>query len=71
MDAGLIGRACVALGAGRSKATDAIDCAVGVSHITKVGATVRANDPLLTVHARSDEALKIALVLIERAIEIA
>ncbi len=70
MDAGLIGRACIALGAGRSKASDPIDFAVGVSGIAKVGAIVNANDPLLTVHARNHETLKAALTLIERAIEI-
>ena len=71
MDAGLIGRACIALGAGRSKASDPIDFAVGVSGIAKVGAIVHANDPLLTVHARNEETLKAALTLIERATEIA
>jgi pyrimidine-nucleoside phosphorylase len=71
MDAGLIGRACVALGAGRSRSADPIDCAVGVSHIMKVGATVHANEPLFTVHARSEETLKAALTLFDRAVEIA
>ncbi len=71
MDAGLIGRACIALGAGRSKATDPIDYAVGVSDIAKVGSTVRMDEPLLTVHARNTETLNAALTLIGRAIEIA
>jgi pyrimidine-nucleoside phosphorylase len=70
MDAGLIGRACIALGAGRSKATDPIDFAVGVSRLAKLGATVQANEPLLTVHARTGETLKAALTMIVQAIEI-
>jgi thymidine phosphorylase len=70
MDAGLIGRACITLGAGRSKATDPIDFAVGVSRIAKLGTTVQADEPLLTVHARTEESLKAALVMIEQAIEI-
>jgi thymidine phosphorylase len=71
MDAGLIGRACIALGAGRAKASDAIDFAVGVSGISKIGTAVQTGEPLLTVHARSDETLKAALALIGQAIEIA
>ena len=71
MDAGLIGRACIALGAGRAKASDAIDFAVGISGISKIGTAVQTGEPLLTVHARSDETLKAALALIGQAIEIA
>jgi pyrimidine-nucleoside phosphorylase len=71
MDAGLIGRACIALGAGRSKASDSIDCAVGVSAITKIGATVQANEPLLTIHARNAGTFQGALALIQQAVEIA
>ena len=71
MDAGLIGRACIALGAGRSKASDPIDFAVGVSGIAKIGSTMTAGQPLLTVHARNEDTLKSALTLIKRAIEIA
>jgi len=71
MDAGFIGRACIALGAGRSKASDPIDCAVGVSAIAKVGATVQVDEPLLTIHARNAVTLQDALALIKQAVEIA
>ena len=71
MDAGLIGRACIALGAGRSKASDTIDFAVGVSGIAKISAAVNSGEPLLTIHARDEETLKAALALIGQAIEIA
>ncbi len=70
-DAGLIGRACIALGAGRSKASDAIDFAVGVSGIAKVGTHVSAGDTLLTIHARDESTLAQALAFMEQAIEIA
>ncbi len=71
MDAGLIGRACIALGAGRSKATDTIDFAVGVSAIAKTGTKVNKGDPLLTVHARDEHTLSQALALIEQAVGLA
>jgi pyrimidine-nucleoside phosphorylase len=71
MDAGTIGRACVALGAGRAKATDTIDFAVGISAIRKVGETVTRGEPLLRVHARSAAALHAALPELHRAFEIA
>lgn len=71
MDAGGIGRACVLLGAGRAKASDAIDFAVGFSAIQSVGAAVGSGDPLLRVHARSDASLQAALPLIEAAIAVA
>ena len=71
MDAGTIGRACVALGAGRAKASDAIDFAVGVSAIRKVGETVERGETVLRIHARSAESLRPVLAGFERAIEIA
>ena len=70
MDAGLIGRACIALGAGRSKASDAIDFAVGVSGIAKVGASVSTGDPFLTIHARDESALAAARAFVDKAIGI-
>jgi len=70
MDAGVIGRACIALGAGRSKATDPIDFAVGVSGVAKVGAMVSAGQPLLTLHARDAQTLGQACAFAERAIAI-
>ncbi len=71
MDAGAIGRACVQLGAGRAKASDAIDFAVGVSAIQSTGATVQRGEPLLRIHARSDASMQAVLPLIEAAISIA
>jgi pyrimidine-nucleoside phosphorylase len=52
IDAEALGRATVALGAGRATKADTIDHAVGIVLARKVGDTVEAGDPLLTVHAR-------------------
>jgi thymidine phosphorylase len=57
MDAGKIGRAALFLGAGRARADDEIDFAVGFSQIRKAGETVAPNDPLLQVHARTEHDL--------------
>ncbi len=61
MDAGLIGRACVTLGAGRAKADDAVDFAVGCDGIRKVGEHIERGAPLLRVHARDAVSLARAL----------
>ena len=61
MDAGHIGRACVTLGAGRAKATDAIDFAVGCDQICKVGEPIEKGAPFLRIHARDEASLTRAL----------
>lgn len=68
MDAGAIGRAAVALGAGRAKASDTIDHSVGFSAIRKVGETVAAGEPLLMVHARDEATLSHALTLLDQGL---
>jgi pyrimidine-nucleoside phosphorylase len=70
LDAGCIGRACVALGAGRTKATDAIDFAVGCDALKKTGTTVERGEPLLRIHARSESSLQAVLPLIDSGITI-
>jgi pyrimidine-nucleoside phosphorylase len=70
MDAELIGRASVALGAGRKRATDAIDFAVGFSQIKKVGEKIEANEPLFVIHARNERSIVNITPLIEKAVEI-
>src|SRR5262249_11054986 len=64
LDAELIGRASIALGAGRTKATDRIDFAVGCDAIRKVGTTIQKGEPLLRIHARSESTLENALPMI-------
>jgi len=71
MDAGTIGRAALFLGAGRARAGDEIDFAVGFSRIKKVGQRVEPNEPLLFIHARNEEALASVLPLLEQACKVA
>ncbi len=70
MDAQAIGRASLLLGAGRQKSTDAVDFAVGISAIKKIGEKVEAGEPLLFAHARNDETLRVAWPLLEGAVEL-
>ena len=53
LDALEIGRLCVQLGAGRAKAGDAVDFAVGVECLRKEGDKVSRGEPVLRVHSRA------------------
>lgn len=64
VDAGTLGQAVLELGAGRSRASDPVDFAVGCDQLAKVGRHVQAGDTLLRVHARSEAAAGQALALI-------
>jgi pyrimidine-nucleoside phosphorylase len=70
LDAELIGRASVLLGAGRDRVDDAVDPAVGILLTAKPGTRVSAGDPILDVHYREPAKLDAALVLARRAITI-
>ena len=70
MDAELIGRASVSLGAGRQKTDDAIDFAVGFSKIKKVGEQVGVDEPLFMVHARNERSIVNITPLLQKAVEI-
>src|SRR5205809_402319 len=70
MDAELIGRASVSLGAGRQKTDDAIDFAVGFSKIKKVGEQVAVDEPLFMVHARNERSIVNITPLLQKAVEI-
>ncbi|MCC7416863.1 MAG: thymidine phosphorylase [Acidobacteria bacterium] len=71
IDARLIGRASVALGAGRDRLDDEVDPAVGVVLASKPGAQIRAGDPLIEVHYREPARLDAALPLLVRAVRLA
>jgi len=71
MDAELIGRASVILGAGRQRPTDPIDFAVGFSKIKKIGEKVEVGEPVFMIHARNERSIVNITPLIEKAIEIA
>ena len=70
MDAETIGRVSLLLGGGRKTADDEIDFAVGLSGIKKIGERVETGEPLLSVHARNEPALRSVLPLLEEAVEI-
>ena len=70
IDAELIGRASVMLGAGRQKADAAIDFAVGFSKIKKVGERVAVDEPFFTIHARNERSIVNITPLLQKAVEI-
>jgi pyrimidine-nucleoside phosphorylase len=71
MDAETIGRVSLLLGGGRKTADDAIDFAVGLSGIKKVGERIEKGEPLLTVHARNEQSLRAVLPVLEKVVELA
>jgi pyrimidine-nucleoside phosphorylase len=70
VDAALVGRASVALGAGRDRVDDAVDPAVGVMVAAKPGDAVRAGAPVLELHYRDRARLEAAIRLTSQAITI-
>ncbi|RPI54064.1 MAG: thymidine phosphorylase [Acidobacteria bacterium] len=70
LDAGLIGRASVALGGGRDQVDDEIDPAVGIMIPATVGDLVRKGDAVLRVGYRSEERLQDALPLLTQAVRV-
>jgi pyrimidine-nucleoside phosphorylase len=71
MDAETIGRVSLLLGGGRQTANDAIDFAVGLSGIKKIGERVEKGEPLFTIHARTEQALRLVQPLLEKSVELA
>jgi thymidine phosphorylase len=63
-----VGRAALALGAGRTKKTDKIDPAAGVEILAKPGDRVEKGDPVARLHG--DRAAEEAERLIIQALEI-
>ncbi len=55
VDAEAVGRAAMALGAGRVRKGDPVDPAVGVELFPKVGDAIRAGDVVARVHARDED----------------
>lgn len=71
IDAELVGRACIILGAGRSRSDDLIDHAVGISKLKKTGAHIQQGDVLALVHSNCASKLTQACLLLKQAISIA
>jgi thymidine phosphorylase len=67
VDAEKIGRASLLLGAGRTKTTDVIDPAAGLSGLMKVGERVELGQPLATLHAASRARVDEAIPLVREA----
>jgi len=61
LDAELVGRASVSLGAGRDRVEDAVDAAVGIVMMAAVGDKVSAGDPVLELHYRDKGKLEQAI----------
>jgi pyrimidine-nucleoside phosphorylase len=70
LDAELVGRASVGLGAGRDRVEDPVDPAVGIKVIAKPGDELRAGDAVLELHYRDRGRLDQAIALATRAIQI-
>lgn len=68
LDAEQIGLGCMFLGAGRAKAEDQVDHAVGVILHAKMGARIEDGAPLMEVHYRRTEGLDHALHRLRSAI---
>jgi pyrimidine-nucleoside phosphorylase len=66
-----VGRAAVALGAGRAKLDDVVDPAVGIEVLTPVGSHVAEGDPVFLVHHRGERGFGEAIPLLTSAIAIA
>jgi pyrimidine-nucleoside phosphorylase len=70
VDAMGVALAALRLGAGRAKAEDPVDHAVGIDALVKVGGKVKAGDVLCVVHANSETHAKEASEILARAIVI-
>jgi len=70
VDAMGVALAALRLGAGRARAEDKVDHAVGVDRLVKVGDPVKAGAPLCRIHARSAGAAKEASGMLLEAITV-
>jgi pyrimidine-nucleoside phosphorylase len=68
MDAEAVGRAAVALGAGRDRAEASVDGAAGVDVLAPVGSVVRRGDPVFRLACSDAARLPAARALLDRAV---
>ncbi len=68
VDAMGVALAALRLGAGRAKAEDRVDHAVGVSGLVKIGGRVETGAPLCVIHANDQAALDEAKAMLAKAI---
>jgi thymidine phosphorylase len=69
MDAALIGRAPV-FWVLAAKRRDAIDFAVGISALKKIGECVQQDEPVMFVHARDESAFESVSPLLQKAAQV-
>ncbi|MCG2586064.1 thymidine phosphorylase [Massilia sp. TS11] len=62
-----LGLAVVALGGGRTRPTDPIDFAVGLTDLVELGTELQAGQPLAMVHARTPQAAERAVRAVQEA----
>lgn len=70
VDAGFVGQAALQLGAGRSKASDGVDFAVGFDQLVKCGDPIHAGQAVCRIHARTAVDFDMAEAMIEKSIQI-
>jgi pyrimidine-nucleoside phosphorylase len=71
IEAELVGRAAVALGAGRDRLDAQIDPGVGVMIVARPGTRVRVGEPVIEIHHRGGRGLVEARGLLSGAVDIA
>ena len=67
LDALLVGRTAVALGAGRDKKGDSVDLSAGILLRKKPGDTVVAGEPIMELRYNDEARLKTAIALASQA----
>ena len=65
-----LGLAVVSLGGGRRRPEDAIDFAVGLTHLVELGDAIAVGQPLAMVHARTQAAAEQAVREVQAAYQI-
>jgi thymidine phosphorylase len=70
VDAGWIGQAGLQLGAGRARATDGVDFAVGFDQLVKTGESIHAGHPICRIHARNTADFDMAESMVAKAVRI-
>lgn len=68
VDAGRVGQAALQLGAGRAKASDGVNFAVGFDRLVKCGETVEAGQAVCRIHAQSAVDFEMAEAMIKKAL---
>jgi pyrimidine-nucleoside phosphorylase len=70
VNAGLVGQAALQLGAGRARASDGVDFAVGFDQFVKCGESIHAGQAVCRIHARTAVDFDMAEAMIEKAVKI-